>query len=107
MCKRLRSPGIDSKESISPGWEPILGILQRLTNTGSAPEINTAIHSQTKTGHELAQEYGTRLCPLPFLFIVLLRSKYVMYREGSFDGTTRLTMSSTNTLENSENPYEV
>jgi hypothetical protein len=35
ICKRLRSPGIDSEESISPGWESIPGLLKRFTNTGS------------------------------------------------------------------------
>ncbi len=30
-----------------------------------------------------------------------------MYREGSLDGTTSLTMSPTKTLDKSENPYEV
>ncbi len=27
ICKRLRSPGMDSEESISAGWEPIPGLL--------------------------------------------------------------------------------
>ncbi len=55
ICKRLRSPGIDSKESIPPayvawrasirqiglsyrpaqGWKSIPGLLKRFTNTGS------------------------------------------------------------------------
>ncbi len=35
ICKCLWSPGIDSEESISPGWESILGLLKRSTNTGS------------------------------------------------------------------------
>jgi len=30
-CKRLRSPGIDSNESIPPGWESIPGLLTQLT----------------------------------------------------------------------------
>jgi hypothetical protein len=34
MCKRSRSPEIDS-ESIPPGWELILGLLIRFTNAGS------------------------------------------------------------------------
>jgi hypothetical protein len=29
------SPGIDSEESIPPGWESIPGLLKRFTNTGS------------------------------------------------------------------------
>jgi hypothetical protein len=33
--KRLGSSGIDSEESISPGWESITGILKRCTSTGS------------------------------------------------------------------------
>jgi hypothetical protein len=28
-------PGIDSEESIQPGWKSIPGLLKRLTNTGS------------------------------------------------------------------------
>jgi hypothetical protein len=28
VCKRLRSPGIDSEESIPPGWELIPGLLK-------------------------------------------------------------------------------
>ncbi len=54
ICKRLRSPGIDSEKSIPPafvdwqagtknrvavtgppGWESIPGLLKRFTNTGS------------------------------------------------------------------------
>jgi hypothetical protein len=35
ICKRLWSPGIDSEESISPGWESIYGLLKRSTNTSS------------------------------------------------------------------------
>ncbi len=35
IFKRLRSPGIDSEESIPPGWESIPGLLKRFTNTGS------------------------------------------------------------------------
>jgi hypothetical protein len=51
ICKRLRSPGIDSEESIPPAfvawwagkpkrdvvpvWESIPGLLKRFTNTGS------------------------------------------------------------------------
>ncbi len=35
ICKCLWSPGIYSEESISPGWESILGLLKRSTNTGS------------------------------------------------------------------------
>jgi hypothetical protein len=31
----LRSPGLDSKESIPPGWEAIPELLKRLTNMGS------------------------------------------------------------------------
>jgi hypothetical protein len=29
------SPGIDSKESIPPGWESFLGLLKRFTNISS------------------------------------------------------------------------
>ncbi len=35
VCKRLRSPRIDSEESIPPGWESIPGLLKRFTNKGS------------------------------------------------------------------------
>jgi hypothetical protein len=35
ICKHFRCPGIDSKELIPPGWESILGILKRFTNSGS------------------------------------------------------------------------
>ncbi len=35
IFKRLRSPGIDVKESISPGWESIPVLLKRFTNSGS------------------------------------------------------------------------
>jgi hypothetical protein len=35
ICKRLRSPGIDSNESIPPGWESIPELLKRFTNTSS------------------------------------------------------------------------
>jgi len=35
ICKRLWSPGFDSEESISPGWESIPGLLKRSTNMGS------------------------------------------------------------------------
>ncbi len=35
ICKRLRSPGIDSNQSIPPGRESILGLLIRFTNLGS------------------------------------------------------------------------
>jgi len=54
ICKRLRSPGIDSEKSIPPafedwqagrtkrvvvtgppGWESIPGLLKRFTNTGT------------------------------------------------------------------------
>jgi hypothetical protein len=53
ICKRLRIPGIDSKESIPgryvkqscwagpPGWEPIPGPLKRFTNSGSGDEKQT------------------------------------------------------------------
>jgi hypothetical protein len=34
ICKRLRSPRIDSEESILRGWESISGNLKRFTNTG-------------------------------------------------------------------------
>ncbi len=35
ISKRLRRPGIDSKELIPPGWESILGLLKRFTGSGS------------------------------------------------------------------------
>ncbi len=35
ICKRLWSPGFDSKESIFPGWESISGLHKRSTNMGS------------------------------------------------------------------------
>ncbi len=35
ICKRLRSPGIDSKESIPPALESIPGLLKKFINTGS------------------------------------------------------------------------
>ncbi len=35
ICKSLRSPGIDSKESIPPGWESTNGLIKRFTNSGS------------------------------------------------------------------------
>ncbi len=35
ICKRLRSPGIDSEELIPPGWESIPVLLKSYTNTGS------------------------------------------------------------------------
>ncbi len=33
IFKRSRSPGIDSKELIPPGWEPIPGLLKRFTSS--------------------------------------------------------------------------
>jgi hypothetical protein len=43
VCKRLWSPGIDSSESIPPGWESTPGLLKRSKNTGSGLEhtLNT------------------------------------------------------------------
>jgi hypothetical protein len=35
ICKRLRSPGFDSKESTPLGWESMLGLRERFTNSGS------------------------------------------------------------------------
>jgi hypothetical protein len=35
ICKRLRCPGINAKESIPPGWESIPELFNRFTNTGS------------------------------------------------------------------------
>jgi hypothetical protein len=35
IFKRLWSPGINSEESILPGWESIPGLLKRIANTGS------------------------------------------------------------------------
>jgi hypothetical protein len=35
ICKRVRIPEIDYKESIPPGWESFPGLLKRFTNTGS------------------------------------------------------------------------
>ncbi len=35
IYKRLRSPGIDSKESIPPDWESIPELLKKFTNSGS------------------------------------------------------------------------
>jgi hypothetical protein len=48
ICKRLRSPGIDSASLCSmtgregrrtgpPGWESIPGLLKRFTNSGCSP----------------------------------------------------------------------
>ncbi len=34
ICKRLRSPGIDSKESIAPCWNWFLGSLKPFKNSG-------------------------------------------------------------------------
>ncbi len=39
ICKRLRSPEIDSKESFSPDWESIPGLLERFTNSGSGGPV--------------------------------------------------------------------
>ncbi len=41
IYKRLGSPGIDSQESIPPGWESILGLLKMFTNSGSEFSIDT------------------------------------------------------------------
>jgi hypothetical protein len=35
ICKRLRIPGIDSKELIPPGWESILGLSLKGTQIGA------------------------------------------------------------------------
>ncbi len=37
ICERLRSPRIDSKESIPPGWASIPGLDKMFSNTGSEP----------------------------------------------------------------------
>jgi hypothetical protein len=33
------SPGIDSEESIPPGWESTPGLVIRVTNAGSVPSL--------------------------------------------------------------------
>ncbi len=39
ICNRLRSLGIDTKESNPPGYESILGLLKRFTSSGPAASI--------------------------------------------------------------------
>jgi hypothetical protein len=43
ICKRLRRPGIDSEDSIPPGWESIPGLLNRFKNTGSGMAMEEAV----------------------------------------------------------------
>jgi hypothetical protein len=46
ICNLLRSPGIDSEESVPPGlgWESILGLFKSFTNAGSVN--NNVFHMQ-------------------------------------------------------------
>jgi hypothetical protein len=40
ICKRLRSPGIDSEESIPPGWKSIPGLIKGLQIQALDPNLN-------------------------------------------------------------------
>ncbi len=89
ICKRLRSPEIDSKKSIPPGWESIPGFLKRFTNLGSdnpcvvpwPPTLSNCSHICNRA----------RICKLKSLQIRALEGTTpFLYRnipQGSFKGT--------------------
>ncbi len=58
ICKRLRSSGIASNESIPPGWESMRGLLKRFTNSGSGwwVQVSKRILGKTKQRRRFKNE---------------------------------------------------
>ncbi len=72
ICKRLRSLGINSEDSIPPGWESIRGLLKRFTNTGSRERggdaLSNACSAQTVTRIGLLEEIPRSGVQIPCLY---------------------------------------